>query len=314
MSLLCLAPNPSIDRLLEVEVLTPGAIHRPVAVRAVAGGKGLNVARTAAALGVSVRVAGILGGHAGRWIVDELQRSRVEGSFAWMPAETRTCLSVLDQKSGLLTEFYEPGPPAAGEAWPEFVALSETELLRRPMLVTISGSLPPKAPTDGIAKLCAVAHSAGVLTIVDTYGDALREALLTTPWLVKVNVAEAVSLTGTRGADERAATVSARVLAAASGMGAIVTCGARGAVVVTRTGAWRMTPPSVGGPYTVGSGDAFLGGLAAGIVRGDSLEDAIRLAGATGAANSLSPGAGELETACLPDLVRAVTLTPLETR
>lgn len=48
---LVIAANPAIDRLHELERLEVGAINRPSLVVAVAGGKGLNVARAAVALG-----------------------------------------------------------------------------------------------------------------------------------------------------------------------------------------------------------------------------------------------------------------------
>ncbi len=49
--ILCVASNPSIDKLFEVDRLQPGRIHRPTGFVQVAGGKGLNVARAAASLG-----------------------------------------------------------------------------------------------------------------------------------------------------------------------------------------------------------------------------------------------------------------------
>ena len=45
--IVCLAANPSVDRLFEVERLVKGDIHRPSGFVQVAGGKGLNVARAA---------------------------------------------------------------------------------------------------------------------------------------------------------------------------------------------------------------------------------------------------------------------------
>ena len=47
--IVCLAANPSVDRLFEVERLVKGDIHRPSSFVQVAGGKGLNVARAARA-------------------------------------------------------------------------------------------------------------------------------------------------------------------------------------------------------------------------------------------------------------------------
>jgi hypothetical protein len=45
--IVCVAANPSIDKLFEVERLVAGGIHRPIGFVQTAGGKGLNVARSA---------------------------------------------------------------------------------------------------------------------------------------------------------------------------------------------------------------------------------------------------------------------------
>ena len=58
--IVCVAANPSIDKLFEVERLVPGAIHRPLGFVQVPGGKGLNVARAAHSLGAEIRATGIL--------------------------------------------------------------------------------------------------------------------------------------------------------------------------------------------------------------------------------------------------------------
>jgi len=52
--IVCVAANPSIDKLFEIDRLVKGDIHRPQGFVQVAGGKGLNVARAAHALGADV--------------------------------------------------------------------------------------------------------------------------------------------------------------------------------------------------------------------------------------------------------------------
>jgi fructose-1-phosphate kinase PfkB-like protein len=84
--IVCLAANPSIDRLFGVDRLTPGGIHRPAEFAQVAGGKGLNVARAASALGAEVRAVALLGGHAGRWIAEQCEREGIELAAAWAQA------------------------------------------------------------------------------------------------------------------------------------------------------------------------------------------------------------------------------------
>ena len=80
---------------------------------------------------------------------------------------------------------------------------------------------------------------------------------------------------------------------------AIVTRGVHGAALATAGGRWALgnLPAEQRGPYSVGSGDAFLGGFLAGLARGLAPGEALRLAGAAGAANARTPGQGELDPA-----------------
>jgi len=89
--LVCVAPNPSIDRLYELERLRAGAIHRPTLSVAVPGGKGLNAARAAHTLGADVVAVTILRGHAGHWIEEQLERLGVRSRVVWASGETRFC-------------------------------------------------------------------------------------------------------------------------------------------------------------------------------------------------------------------------------
>ena len=108
--IVCVSPNPSIDKLFAVERLAPGAIHRPVSFVRVPGGKGLNVARSAATLGAEVRAVALLGGQHGRWIADELEALGLPLTSVWYEGETRSCVSVADGATESLTEFYEDAP------------------------------------------------------------------------------------------------------------------------------------------------------------------------------------------------------------
>ena len=80
--ILCVAGNPSIDKLFVVDHLRPGEIHRPVDFVQVAGGKGLNVSRAVGTLGTDVRVA--MQRMATRWegITDRYGRNAQRAAYA----------------------------------------------------------------------------------------------------------------------------------------------------------------------------------------------------------------------------------------
>ena len=294
--LVCVAPNPAIDRLYEVDRLVPGAIHRPTLSVAVPGGKGLNAARAAHTLGADVVAVTILRGHAGRWIEEQLAERGLRLRAVWATGETRTCISIRDPATHGLTEIYDRGEPVDPSDWAALEALVGAELANGAELLTISGGIPPGVDDDAFGRLVRMTREAGARALVDAYGPGLVGALREKPWLVKVNEAEAAELLGQAIDTEDASLAAAAEIRQRGATIAIVTRGSAGAVtlggdgVVVRLG----SPPAIG-PYPVGSGDAFAGGLATGLLEGRTREGALRLASAAAAANAQLPGPGELD-------------------
>ena len=307
----CVAPAPAIDRLEEVEALLPGAIHRPVAVTVLPGGKGLNVLRAAHALGVDAIAVGILAGHAGRWIEAALAERGLEARIAWGPGETRTCISVLDRSTGSLTEVYEPSPPVSANQWATLLELLDHALAEAgndAPIVTISGGVPTGAPDDAFAQAVHLAHGRGARVLLDAYGPGLDLSLLERPELVKVNVVEATASSGVEpniGLEALAVGLCSR-----GARSAVVTDGPRGAFLHGSDASRRIPPPSVVGAYPTGSGDAFLAGVAVGLAVGQDLVESVIIGADAAAANALCPGGGELDPRLTADLITRLGARP----
>ncbi len=273
--ILCVAANPSVDRVARVDQLRAGEIHRPIDVTVVPGGKGLNAARAAAVLGGDVTAAALLAGHAGRFVAERMQRDGVRLEAVWArEGETRTSYTVAPE-NGPLTEFYERGDEVAADVWADFAALLR-RLAGSADWLTISGSLPAGAPGDGYVGLVGVARTAF---------DSAEAGIEGRPALVKVNQHEAARLTGV---DDPAA--AARILAESSSGAAVVTLGADGAVAVDGGGAGWTATLDARGAYPVGSGDCFLAGMVVALDRGEPFDAALRLATGAAAANAERPG------------------------
>ena len=295
--ILCVAGNPSVDKLFEVERIELGTTHRPQHFVQVPGGKALNVARAAAALGQAVVVAAIFGGHAGRWLDEELEREGIERRVAWSAGESRSSLSVSDRDAAQLTEFYEAGTPVTEQDWAALEA-AVAELLPRATWIAITGSLPFGAPEDAYARLVALARQGGVQSALDAQGSALANGVNEHPDLVKINAQEAEELLGERvaGVDEaHRAALQIRERAGGKGHAVVVTIGADGAVLVEPDGTAVQGRLPAKGRYPVGSGDSFLAGLICGLERGSTWQDAMTLAIGAAAANAEIPGAGCLD-------------------
>jgi 1-phosphofructokinase family hexose kinase len=282
--ILCLAANPSIDRLFEVDELRAGETHRPQEFVQAAGGKGLNAARAAAILGAQVQVVTILAGHAGRWLERELERAGIPVDAVWVEGESRSSLSVAHGDEGQLTEFYEHGVHVSPAAWAEFAATAG-RCSAQAAWTTISGSLPPGAPADGYRGL-----ELPCPTAVDTI-----EQRPAAPALVKLNAAEAAQLTGVDTSTVDGALAAAEALRAADGAGS-VTRGPEGAVLVApKVSVVGMLDAP--GRYPVASGDSFLAGMVTARAGGADWADCMRLALGAAAANAAVPGAAHFQRA-----------------
>ena len=311
--IVCLAANPSIDKLFEVERLVRGDIHRPLGFVQTAGGKGFNVARAVQALGEDVTAVAMLRGHAGRWLSEQLAAEGVRGEFVWTHGENRSSLSVADRETGGLTEFYEHGSEVPEASWAELMEAA-SRLFATGGWLTISGSLPPGAPEDGYRDLVAEAGEAGVRVVLDSEGERLRLALEAKPEIVKVNAAEAGDLLGVptvRRDEAIAAAQKLREMAGGEGHAGLVTRGAEGVVLAAPDGVLYEAMLYVRGRFPVGSGDAFLAGIVVGLERGKDWEDALRLALGAATANAELPGAGRLDPSRAVALARRAAVRVL---
>ena len=312
--------NAAIDRIVSVPRLEPGRIHRPVQRAMVPGGKAANTVRAARHLGLPGSLVAVLGGHAGAWYDDAVAAAGIPLHAVTVPSETRTCLSILDEEAGTLTELYEAGVTLRPEDWPMVeVALAEA-LADDPQgaIVVLAGSLPPGAPPDAYRRLAAQTAGAGARAVVDIGGDPFAAALEAGPWLVKVNLEEADSILGLEGdpdqADAARAVTAARALIRRGARTAIVTLGIDGAVLAEPDWTWRLgpVPEDARGAYSVGSGDAFTAGWLAGLAAGDDVVIALRRAGAAGAANAKRPGQGEIDPADVAAILPSFRVEPVD--
>lgn len=296
--IVALALSPSVDVTYEVPRLVVGDITRPTAVTRVAGGKALNVARVAHALGADVHVVAALGGAAGAWIAAALEDEGIDASIVTLAAETRTCLSIVeDAESHVATDVYESATPLTTAEWEAFVQLAfavvstaECSADDEPILIAISGSLPAGVPPEAIAALLHDLAGEGAIIAVDSSGAGLA-AMVGVADVVKVNLAEASELLGTAPADALAA---CHELRDRWEVAPVVTDGVRGGAALQGEAEIRIAPPTAFGRFPAGSGDAFFGGLLTGISRGVPLAEALDLAASAGQRNAMIPGQGRL--------------------
>jgi len=289
--ILCITPNPAIDRTVILPHLVLGDVHRAEKSIVAAGGKGLNVARTIRALDGQALNMGFLGGHTGQLLADLAQNEGLHSSWTWIKTETRTC-TILVSQGGEATEIDEPGVPVSKLDWKR-LQRDVRKYVSAASLSCVSGSLPPESSADDLRGLLRVLISSGRQVWVDTSGTALDTVLAFPGVCIKVNGHEIGQSLGFEVRDGASAQQALRLLSERGLAAGLITLGAAGALLATNEGRWHAQGPSVRVVSTIGSGDSFLGGLVNALENGKVWHEALRDAVAAGTANALSAGGGQ---------------------
>jgi tagatose 6-phosphate kinase len=304
--ILCLTPNPAIDRTMYLDGLVVGEVHRAGKTLVAAGGKGLNAARAIRTLGGDPLCMGFLGGHAGSLLAELAQREGLRGCWTQTKNETRTCVILVqpDQDATVINELgtavdLDECKSLVSDVWGKSTEASQ---------VCVSGSLPPGFVLDQFESMLMGLIARRKTVWVDTSGAALKTALGVRGINVKVNALELGEALNVKISNvEEALTVGWELCK--SGMErAVVTLGKQGAVLVSADGSWVAQSPEIQVVSSVGSGDAFLGGLAFAFSKGFAPDLALRHAVATGAANALCTGGGVFSLADFESLREKITV------
>jgi 1-phosphofructokinase/tagatose 6-phosphate kinase len=306
--------NAAIDRTLAVPNFHVGRRHRAVEQTAVAGGKGVNVARALKALGRPVLATGTAGGGTGARIIELLDDEGITNDFVRIGDESRMSTAVIDPTDGVTTEINERGPALTGTERERAVE-RVLYLAQGAQIVVLCGSLPRGVSVELYGQLVEELRRLGVTTVLDTEGEPLRVGTRSGPALVTPNLTEAEELVGHEFADDEDQL---------NGVREIVAMGARDAVITYEAGcvallggdsaervAYRVTIEPREAMSPIGAGDAFLAGYVAGLYEHRSAEDCLRFATACGAESVRHVGAGVIDPREVERLLPEVTVERL---
>lgn len=294
--ILTVTPNAALDIIYEIDRLTPGAAHRVRAVRARAGGKGVNVTSVLMTMGYPTLATGFAGGPPGQTILADLTDRGVPHLFTDVIGSSRRNITIHDD-SGMITLFNEPGPPVPASSW-EHLRISLEPLVAGPATALVSsGKMPAGSPADASVSILELAHQYGVPTVVDAAGAVLTGVLPSHPTVVKPNRAELEDLCPGAGI-----VGGARELQRRGARDVVVTLGPRGLVLVPEEGpVLRARLPMEIEGDSKGSGDALAAAIATGVGH-EPWESLVRRAVAWSGASVRQPVTGLVDPADVAEL------------
>jgi 1-phosphofructokinase len=312
--LLTLTLNPAIDQTVTLEHLAPGEVHRALASRSDAGGKGVNVAGCLADWGLPVAVTGVLGADNAAPFAALFAAKGIDDRFIRVAGQTRTNLKLLDLQSGDTTDVNLPGLSLTAGVF----AAACARLLESAgpgSLVVLAGSLPGGLTADTYADLTRRLKARGARVVLDASGPALAAALAAgadaLPEVLKPNRHELEEWAGRPLATRAEVHAAARALRERGIPMVAVSLGAEGALFLCREGAIHAHAPAVAVASTVGAGDALVAGLVAGLHADAALDDRARLALAFAAGKLTRAGANLPERAEVERLAASVRIERL---
>lgn len=284
-----LTMNPALDIATSIERIVPDRKLRCDAPRYDPGGGGINVARAAHALGIDALAVFPAGGAAGELIGHLLRQEGLAYTAVPIGGFTRESLNVAERESGQQYRFILPGPEIDNRDQQHCLDALAAAAVDADYIVA-SGSLPRGIPEDFYARIGDMARRLGKRLILDTSGPALQHAG-TGIYLLKPSLGELEGLTGHPIRGEREEEQAARDLIAQGRCEiALVSLGARGALLASKQAVERLPALQVTSKTAVGAGDSMLAGILVGLTRGLSLGEAARFGIAAGTAALLAAG------------------------
>lgn len=293
--------SPCIDKSTRVPALIAEKKLRCCPPRFEPGGGGINVARAIYRLGGSALAVYPAGGYTGQHFNQLLAAEKIKTRVVPTLSETRENFIVFDESTRQQYRFGMPASPLQPAEWEAL--LHAIQSIEQFDFLVVSGSLPPKFPPDLFARLRQETQRCQAKLVVDSSGEALRQALRTGVYLIKPNLSELAALAGKDYLEGKAVQRTARsIIETGSCEVIVVSMGAGGAMLVTDREAEMVHPPPVQRRSTVGAGDSMVAGIVYSLQQHQSLREALRFGVACGTAATLNPGT-EL---CHPDDVARI--------
>lgn len=297
--------NPSFDKTAETDKVNVGDVTRLRNVRVDIGGKGVNVAIVLRRLNEAARCVGCLGEENAERFLRMIAREDVAFDYISVPGEVRTNLKMMDHNKQAVIEINEPGVSMNEEQIQQFLLLLK-EKSADSQYVVLSGRLPDGCSSNTYQR-CMQALD-GKKVVLDTAGESLLHGIKERPYLIKPNLPEMQAIMRKELRTLREIRDAAMFLIDYGAQNVVVSMGKTGAVFVNEKKTLFAPALRVEARSTVGAGDAMVGGILTGLMRGANLTEAFKFGVAAGAASVMTDGTQLVRKADFDVLLPKVTV------
>jgi tagatose 6-phosphate kinase len=254
------------------------------------------------------RVLSIVGGSARGALDSDLGTLGVSRRWVETAAETRTCITILDQESGQATELVENAGQLSADELARFHDAFTEELAAADFAI-LTGSLPAGAPSGFFRELLGHARCP---TLLDIRGPELLLTLDCRPLVIKPNREELAATIGQSLADDDDLLRAMADLHCRGAQWVVVSEGKQAVWVRGAGGTFRLEPPKIDRiANPIGCGDVLAAGIAAALARGADPPEAVRFGMAAAAESALELFPARLDPATVPARLPTIKITKI---
>ncbi|WP_394973041.1 1-phosphofructokinase family hexose kinase [uncultured Croceitalea sp.] len=289
-NIITLTVNPAVDKSTKVKGIRPTSKLRCKRPTYEAGGGGINVSRVIKELGGESKCFFLAGGSTGGHLKILLEKQGIEHQAIPIQGWTRENLSVTDTTNNQQYRFGMPGPQVHEKEWKVLLEKVKNTVSKGDFFIA-SGSLSSGIPFDFYARLSSIVSNVNAKFVLDTSGEALKQAAEQGAYLIKPNLGELAILCGVSSISVmNLETTVQHCLEKYPIEILLVSLGAKGALIAYENKILQLPAPTVHHQSTIGAGDSMVAGMVYGLYTKKSIADATRLGIACGTAATMTQG------------------------
>ncbi|WP_079527061.1 1-phosphofructokinase [Halobacillus hunanensis] len=296
--------NPSIDYIMQIDQVQLGKLNRADKTLFYPGGKGINVSRVMARLSIKNTALGYLGKFTGKFITDSLDQEAVHHQFVDTGQYTRINVKLKDDQE---SEINGPGPAINSRHLEELLA--QFKKMKTNDILILAGNVPSSLPEDFYSQVSDICETNGVLLVADTSGEALKQLIGKSLFLLKPNDDELGNLFNTAIETKEQAAYYAQKLVQQGTKHVIVSMGGEGAVYVNEQVQMHADVPQGNVKNSVGAGDSVVAGFISALSLNKDMKEAFRYGVAAGSATAFQDDL--CQQSDVENLLNQITITPL---
>lgn len=288
MKIITLTLNPAFDLHCFAKNFEPYHENLADIASLDASGKGVNISRALAALGVESKALIVLGNENGNTYRRTLEKDGLDVIFLEVAGRIRENIT-LHTEGAPETRISFRGFSADASLFCR-VSQALDGIIDSDTIVTFTGSLPVGVSVDDAKTMLQEMKAKGAKIVIDSRSFSLDDIKAVQPWLIKPNEEEISIYSDIKVESLENAAQAAAELQKSCSENVIISLGPKGAALASSDGTFTATAPKIKAVSTIGAGDSLIAGFIAATQAHLPSPEALTFAVCCGSAACLTEG------------------------